>query len=718
MGSSDNIIYNIDSFSYDKDKKEAYVSGWVFSKKENEIGITSEGAELKDIKREIRFDVYSHFEEKYRSANDSGFKLVVSASPKQTFSVVFSDGEEKKKVSLNVGEISGVLSLKDRIKITLSFINFSSFKRLIGYSRKNGLKKTFEKIRSLIGSDMENKDDKNLYEKWINKNEKYDTRKVSEDIKGFEYKPLISILVPVYNVDLKWLRRCVDSVRAQYYENWELCLADDKSTREDIKPAILEYTHADSRIKAVFREENGHISKATNSALSLAGGEYIALLDNDDELPPFALYEIVKEINLHPDADLIYSDEDKIDTEGNRTDPHFKPDFSPHTLLSSNYISHLGVYRKAIVDEIGGFRTGYEGSQDYDLVLRFTEKTDNICHIPKILYHWRVVPGSTALGGGEKSYAYVAGKKALEDAVKRRGYSAEVNYIENIQYYDLVFRPSEYDFVSIIIPTKDRADMLERCINSIYEKTKGIGYEIIVVDNNSSEEETFRLFEKYENERDNFSVIKLPIPFNFSKINNEAAKLAKGNLILFLNNDTEVITSDWLYRMAGYAVREEVGCVGAKLFYPNDTIQHAGVLLGVGGVANHAGLNAAKNDNGYFARYSIAYNYSAVTAACLMIRKELFERVGGFEEKLKVAFNDIDFCLRVLNEDKYNVYLPLAQLYHYESVSRGKENSPEKMKRFMSEIKYMRDNWGDVLDNDRFYNKNFSRGEEMFKLDV
>lgn len=716
---NENIKFSVDSFVYDNEKDAVEFGGWVFSTESEKIDILVEEAEVEKKEQFDREDVFLYFDKKYEGAKHSGYHIRVKSNGKEKITVKFCADNEDAVIKLDVKNINKETKIF-KIKTILSVFTLERIRNTFIFLKREGLTNTIARIKLTLSKAKNNAnkgyDPQLAYKKWIIQNETYDIKEVNKNITKFKNKPLISILMPVYNVEEKWLRKCINSVIEQFYENWELCIADDCSTMKSVENVLKEYEKKDKRIKVVYRSENGHISRATNSALEIAKGEYVALLDNDDEIPKFALYEVVKEINKNPSVDLIYSDEDKISLLGERIDPHFKPNFSPDTLLSSNYISHFGVYRKKIVDEIGGFRIGYEGAQDYDLVLRFTEKTNNVAHIPKILYNWRIIPGSTALGGGEKSYAVVAGYKALQDTIKRRKYNAEVDYLEDIPYYDVKFMPKKDDFVSIIIPTKDKADVLEKCLKSIYEKTIWNKYEIIVVDNNSNESETFELFEKYKNKYDNFRVLTLPIPFNYSKINNEAAKIAKGNLLLFLNNDVEVITEDWLERMAGYAGREEVGCVGAKLFYPNNTIQHAGVLLGVGGVANHTGLNAVKEDNGYFARNSINYNYSAVTAACLMVKKSVFEEVNGFEEKLQVAFNDVDFCIRVLKSGRNNVYLSKVQLYHYESISRGKEDSPEKIERFKGEIKYMREHWSEVLDNDAFYSPNFDRTVNMYQI--
>ena len=546
------------------------------------------------------------------------------------------------------------------------------------------------------------------------------TVKIQQDIKmnieRLAYKPLISIIMPVYNVDEKWLRMCIDSVVNQLYPYWELCIADDASPKPHIKAVLQEYLEKDERIKVVFREKNGHISLASNSALELATGEYIGLLDHDDELALDALYENVLLLNEHSDADMIYSDEDKISEEGIRHSPFFKPDWSPDTILGQMYTCHFGVYRSSLIRSIGGFRAGYEGSQDYDLVLRATEKTKHIYHIPKILYHWRTIAESTASGADAKGYAYVAGLKALQDALDRRGEGGWVEHVSNYpgQYrvhYPVINSPR----ISIIIPTRDMSAMLETCLKSIFDKTTYDNYEVIVVDNGSQQSKTFEVFEKFKGQQPNrFRVIDMDIPFNYSKLNNQGVHHAKGQLIVLLNNDTKVITPNWLEEMAGQALRPSIGAVGAMLLYPDHTIQHAGLILGIVGPANHGHKGVHEKSPGYFGRLLIPANYAAVTGACLMVKRELYEAVAGLDENLAIAYNDVDFCLKLLKHGLYNVIVPQVQLIHYESKSRGKEGSSEKQERLKQEAHIMEQRWGALISRDPFYNSNLTLQKEDF----
>ncbi|ASV95703.1 MULTISPECIES: glycosyltransferase family 2 protein [Enterococcus] len=579
-------------------------------------------------------------------------------------------------------------------------------KKGINYARTHGVKKAIRRVK------LELKPGSIDYAEWITRHENIDLKSQREQSKQFDYRPLISIAMPVYNVEIKWLEKCIDSVLNQTYDNWELCISDDASTDPKIKKCLEAYEKKEPRIKVVFRKENGHISLATNSALEIATGEFIALLDNDDELPPHALFEVVKVLNERPELDVIYSDEDKIDAEGNRFDPHFKADWSPDTLMGNNYISHLGVYRSSIVKSLGGFRKGYEGSQDYDLVLRVTEQipADHIYHIDKVLYHWRTIPGSTASSGEAKSYIYDSGVKALTDALNRRGIKGTVRPGLISGFYEVTYDVVQEELVSVIIPTKNGYDDLKLCVDSIIEKTSYPNYEIIIADNGSTDPKMQELFAEYKKQlHERFIVELIDIPFNYSRINNLAAEKASGKYLLFLNNDTEVIEPNWMTTMVSYAQFDRIGCVGAKLYYPDDTTQHAGVLVGIGGVAGHALNNYDRTHCGYFGRLVIDVNYLAVTAACMMVKTVDFKAVNGFDETLEVAFNDVDLCLKIYELGRYNVYAHQVELYHFESKSRGYEDTPEKQKRFAGEIKKMQDKWPIYIAHDPFYNDNLTK---------
>ena len=547
-----------------------------------------------------------------------------------------------------------------------------------------------------------------------------DLQKMVEIVEIFQLKPLISILLPVYNPPQKFLEEAIESVINQVYPHWELCIADDASTLPYVKKTLEHYRNCDSRIKIICREENGHISNCSNSALEIACGEYVALLDHDDVITPDALYEIVLLINRHSEADMIYTDEDKINSQGVLEEPYFKPDWCPDFFLSQMYTCHLSTYRRSILDEIGGFRVGYEGSQDYDLALRFTERTRNIFHIPKVLYHWRTHPGSVASSFEAKPYACDAAERAISQAIQRRGESGIVSKVSGLSgVYSVRYKIMEYDLVSIIIPTRDLSKVLDKCLRSIFLLTEYPNYEVIIVDNGSTKRETFDVFEHWEKtEPERFRVIRQDIPFNYSKLNNYAVAQSQGKYLLFLNNDTEAIHGDWLHAMVEQAQRPDIGAVGVKLLYPDNTIQHAGVVAGIGGVAGHSHKNNHRDDYGYFSRISTIANYSAVTAACLMCRREIFDLVDGFEEELAVAFNDVDFCFKIVEQGYRNIYLPHVALYHHESKSRGLEDSPEKQRRFREECKYIKRKWSSIIHHDPCYSQHLTRVREDFSIRI
>ena len=547
-----------------------------------------------------------------------------------------------------------------------------------------------------------------------------DLQKLTETIEILPHKPLISVIMPVFNPPEAFLRDAIESVIQQIYPHWELCIADDASTVPHVQAVLKQYQSQDSRIKVVFRQTNGNISRSSNSALELATGEFIALLDHDDLLTPDALYEMALLINRQPQIDMIYSDEDKIDEKEHLRDPFFKPDWCPDSFLSRMYTCHLGAYRRSLVNQIGGFRPGFEGSQDYDLVLRFTEKTDKIAHIPKILYHWRMHDRSTASSIKTKSYAIEAAEKAIAEALQRRGEPGQVAAAKgNCCCYIVRYDIHDFKPVTIIIPTRNLGSMLDRCLTSIFSKTTYPNYEVLVVDNGSTESETFSVFDRWQKqEPKRFRCLPLDIPFNFSKLNNAAVQQSQADYFLFLNNDIEVITPEWLTTMVEQAQRPTIGAVGARLLYPDGTIQHAGVVAGIGGVAGHSHKHFPGDQIGYFSQIQAINNYAAVTAACLMCRRDVFEKVGGFEEELAIAFNDVDLCFKMLEKGYRNVYLPHAVLYHYESKSRGYEDTPEKQVRFQKEILYMQRKWKAIIANDPCYSPHLTKEREDYSPNV
>jgi GT2 family glycosyltransferase len=537
-------------------------------------------------------------------------------------------------------------------------------------------------------------------------------------VEQIEDPPLISVLMPVFNTPRELLDAAIASVCAQIYPHWELCIADDCSTAPHVRGVIEAWRQRDRRIKVVFREHNGHIAEATNSAFSLASGAWVALLDHDDLLREHTLAEVALKIARHPDAQLIYSDEDKLGAGGERYDPYFKPDFSRELFRSQNYLNHLTLHRADNIRAVGGWRTGFEGAQDYDLNLRIIENIDpqTILHIPKVLYHWRAAEGSTAAAGSEKTYAYDAGLRALREHLERIGSNAKVEAAPDTPFYRIRMPvPEPQPLVSLIISTRDKVDLLKGCVESILTRTTYRNYEIVIVNNNSEEPETLAYFATLRR-RPNVRILDYPAPFNFSAINNFAVEQAVGEIVGLINNDTEIISPGWLCEMVSWAAQPDIGCVGAKLYYANQRIQHAGVILGLRGVAGHSHKYASRKDPGYFYRLKVLQNLSAVTGACLLVRKTIYEEVGGLDEQnLKIAFNDVDFCLKVREAGYLVVWTPYAELYHFESLSRGFEDNPNKVLRFHSEIECMKGRW--TLTGDPFYSPNLTLDREDFSID-
>ncbi|MBC3949224.1 glycosyltransferase [Pseudomonas folii] len=545
-----------------------------------------------------------------------------------------------------------------------------------------------------------------------------DRDKARTDIAQWHNAPLISILMPVYNPPLEMLEEAVKSVQTQLYTNWQLCIADDASTNPQVKACLKRLSKTDKRINVVYREKNGHICNATNSTLDIAKGEYVALMDNDDLLPEHALYWIARTVVENPGVALIYSDEDKIDVHGNRSAPYFKTDWNMYLFRSHNMISHLGAYRRDLVEQVGRFRLGMEGSQDYDLALRCVEKVkdEQIVHIPRVLYHWRIHAGSTALSPGEKPYAQLAGQKALDEHLQRIGVAGNTELLDFGMYrvhYDL---PPAEPLVSLIIPTRNAHGLVKQCIDSIVQKTAYKNYEIILVDNGSDEVESLNYFSELD-QQSNIRVIRDDGPFNYSALNNRAVAVANGELIGLVNNDIEVINAEWLGEMVSLALQPGAGAVGARLWYPDDTLQHGGIIMGPLTLAGHAHKHMPRGHHGYFGRASLIQGMSAVTAACLVVRKAVFQEVGGLNEnELKIAFNDVDLCLKIKGAGYQNIWTPNADLYHHESATRGVEDTPDKRERFMSEVHYMQQKWKDIIAWDPVYNPNLSFETEDFGI--
>lgn len=533
----------------------------------------------------------------------------------------------------------------------------------------------------------------------------------------FIHAPLISVAVPAYKTPEKFLVQMMESLRAQTYPHWELCIVN-ASPREPQMVKILEaYAEKDSRIRFQNLSENLGIAENTNAAVNMTRGEYIGFLDHDDLLAPNALYEIASVLEEKTETEIVYTDEDKVTMElEEHFQPHLKPDFNPDLLRSNNYICHFFVVKQTLLRKVGGFRKEFDGAQDHDLILRCVEQAEHIEHVPEILYHWRTHKASTADNPASKMYAFEAGRRAIEAHLQRMQLEGTVMHTKDLGFFRVQYPVLGAPLVSIIIPNKDQKQSLKACLDSIMEKTRYTDYEILIVENNSTTEEIFQYYkELVQNPR--IRVLSWNREFNYSAINNFAVQHARGEYLLFLNNDVTVITKDWIQEMLGMCQRPNTGAVGVKLLYPDDTIQHAGCVVGLGGIAGHLFVNMPANRTGYLHKASIIQNLSAVTAACMMVKKSVFEQVGGFEEKLAVAFNDVDLCLKMSQAGYLVVYQPYVQLYHMESKTRGAEDSREKVRRFQKEIEYMRCAWADVLKNgDPFYNKNLSLTKWNYSL--
>ena len=586
-------------------------------------------------------------------------------------------------------------------------------KRATLYIKKNGwrqaIKRLIEKIRDKIFKREQqafDREEQESYLEWIQANEPTEEELEAQRKQVFSYMPKISIVVPMYNTKERYFRELVESVLNQTYSNVELCFADG-STDENM-PYVQELVASDDRIVYKKLGKNFGIAINSNEAIKLATGDYVALLDHDDIIPIFAVYEIVKAVNEDPEAEFIYTDEDKLmEYKEQRMGPHFKSDYGPDTLRSYNYICHFSIFKKSLMDRLVGFDEGYEGSQDYDIILRATETANRIIHIPKILYHWRINEASVALSPEAKPYAYVAAKKAIAASLQRQGIEADVTDSAVMGLYKIKYHVTGNPLVSIIILNKDHVKDLEKCLQAI-EKSTYQNYEVIIVENNSEESKTFEYYETLKSNSHIKVITYDKKGFNYSAINNYGVKHSQGEYIVLLNNDIEIITKDWLETMLGEAQRKDIGVVGAKLLYPNDTVQHAGVVLGLTGIAGHVNALLRKEDIGYMGRIMIQQNFSAVTGAMMMLKKEIYVAVGGLDEDFAVAYNDIDLCLKIRELGKYIVYDPYVQAYHYESRTRGYEDTEEKKQRLQQESDKLKQKWQAVFaKEDPFFNPNF-----------
>lgn len=595
-------------------------------------------------------------------------------------------------------------------------MNFRTLRRGYNYLKANGVKKSLLKLKNKVKRRKDMSNQSVDYLDYV-KNNKLSIRTIEKQRSArFDYMPKISIVIPMYNTKFSYFVELIDSINNQTYQNFEVCLADS-SKIPDVQ--IQKYIQELSSNKIVYKNisQNLGISENTNVAISFSTGDYVAFCDHDDVISIDALYEVVKAINSS-DADFIYTDEDILEN-GIRKNPHFKPDFSPDLLTSYNYICHLCVVKRKLLDEVGLLNKEFDGAQDYDFVLRATEKAKNIVHIPKVLYHWRAHESSTSYNSSAKEYVYMAGKRAIEEHFKRINIKAKVEILDEPGRYRVKYDVIGNPKISIIIPNKDSKSDLKKCIDSIL-KSSYQNYEIVIVENNSKTKEIFDYYDKIQKDNGNIKVVSIKIDkFNYSLINNFGVKNSKGEYIVLLNNDTKVLSNDWMEEMLGICQRDDVGIVGAKLLYPDFKVQHAGVVVGIGGVAGHVNVNIAENEEGYFSRANVINNFSAVTAACLMIKRSIFEKIDGLDENLQVAFNDIDLCMKVRKLKYLIVFTPYAKLMHYESKTRGSEDTPEKIKRFESEMDVFKSKWKDELDRgDPYYNINLRLDKVNFEINT
>lgn len=696
------IQYRLDCAQLDGDQVK--IHGWCVGSSDNyEVLVTDEHGQQISCIYNKKF-VYHDINRELDLPDDckSGFMVAVERKNIQgsQMRLKFSDGVSAKEEVIDMKAFDRRNSIPYKTVKELGRANLARNRQLI---RSRGWLGFVDYIKDGVLSESQR------YMYYLKKQTPSERELRKQAKTKFPYMPKISIVVPLYNTPQDYLREMIDSIQKQSYQNWELCLADG-STEESTGRFVREHYRKDSRIRYRKVLKNEGISGNTNCAMEMATGEFIMFCDHDDVVMRNALYELVAELNRHQDTDIIYTDEDLMNGDGTvYSSPRFKPDFNFDFLRSINYICHIFLVRKTLVDQVGMLRKELDGAQDYDFVLRCCEKTDKIRHIPKILYHWRAHENSTAGNPESKEYAIKAAVRSLEEHYQRMGIDAEVIYTGIFILLRTVMKVQGNPLVSILIPNKDHIEDLETCIRSVQEKSTYQNFEIIVIENNSEQEETFSYYQELEQRYQNVRVVRWEGPFNYSAINNFGAKHAKGEFFVLMNNDIAVMTPQWMEEMLGFCQRKNTGIVGAKLYYGDDTVQHAGVVVGLGGFAGHVLTRAEREDAGYFGRLAATQEISAVTAACLMIKRDIYEKIGGFDESFVVALNDIDLCLKVRALDQLVVFHPYAEMHHYESKSRGMEDTPEKRERFKGEIARFRRKWKSILENgDPYYNVNLS----------
>ena len=724
MRSLSQVPCYIESKTFDKNRLT--VIGWAIDTDEVQIKLLQNGSPVQaEITRNYRRDVSAVFPEVDKHTK-AGFKLEADIKSRKGLEISFVTADKSTSLPVRYSKNNGEPGAAEKLVYWLKTYGFGATVNKVMIKATGG--------RFALGEVSQ--DEFTAYrKKYLPTKEELEAQRRVD----FDYRPKFSIVIPLYETKEQFLREMIESVINQTYDNWQLCLADGshdshlwKTVKEVADHSGLTAINADeaagipaySKKQIVYRhlEDNLGISDNTNAAIALASGDFIVLADHDDIMAADALYECAAALNNDKSRDVIYSDEDKVDMSGRKYfEPHFKSDYNVDLLCSMNYICHLFVVKKSIVDRLrdrdgAAIRKEFDGAQDHDFIFRCCELAENIYHIPKLLYHWRCHINSTASNPESKMYAFEAGRRAVEEHYKRVGIPATVEHGQFYGIFKTKYHWSEKPLISIIIPNKDHIDDLKKCITSIDERSSYRNYEFIVVENNSTEDETFAYYKELE-KRDNVTVLYYKEAFNFSRINNFGAKAAKGDYLLLLNNDTELISQDGLWELLAPCMREDVGIVGAKLYYDDDTIQHGGVILGFGGMAGHAFIGMSRYDNGYFNRLICAQDLSAVTAACLMVKKSVFEQVGGLTEELVVAFNDIDFCMKVRSLGKLVVYNPQVELYHYESKSRGLEDTPEKIERFNSEVARFIEKWNkELMAGDPYYNVNLTRDKADFSI--
>ena len=681
--------------------------GWAIAPTSVEIRIFDENKKplAAEIQRTDRVDVDQLYEELENPEKTGFFTEVTNVSGKCLY-VVFKAGDKKTIKIVPLRKIEVLAKKVDKYA-----------KKGIRYWKSQGgvalAGKIISKVKTASTREIP-------YQKWITRHLPGKAELEKQRRTKLKYSPKISIVVPLYKTPEKYLRRLVESVQEQTYSNWELCLSDGSGADSPVAGILKQLAASDKRIKVIPHDSALQISENTNSAIEAATGDFIAFADHDDELTPHALFECVKALNDHPGTLVVYSDEDKMSMDGHKFfQPHFKPDYNPDLLCTVNYICHLFVVSRKVIDQVGMLRKEFDGAQDYDFIFRCVEavKDEEIYHVPKILYHWRCHEDSTAENPESKTYAFEAGRRAVQEHYNRIGIQAKVLDGEFLGLYRTEFIRDHDPLISIIIPNKDHIDDLKRCMDSIDQKSTYQNYEYVIVENNSTDPVTFEYYKKLEAENEKVHVVYWDGVFNYSAINNYGASFARGEYFLLLNNDTEIINPNCLEELLGYCMRSDVGAVGARLYYEDDTIQHAGVVIGFGGIAGHCFVLQPRGTTGYCHRIICAQDYSAVTAACMMVKRTAFEEVGGLSEELQVAFNDIDFCMKLRKAGYLIVYNPYAELYHYESKSRGLEDTPEKVARFNREISVFEKRWPDILRNgDPYYNPNLTLKSQDFSL--